>query len=312
MNEDSRILVTGHLGLVGSAVVRVLEARGFRQIITVGRQMADLRLADQVKWLFSSYRPEFVFHCAAKVGGIVANRDHAAEFALDNILIQTNVIENAREYKVKKLLFLGSACAYPKQAECPIKETALLTGPLEPTNECYALAKIFGIRMCQAYWKQYGCRFISAMPTNLYGLRDHYDLENSHVLPGMLRRFHEAKQTERSDVLLWGTGRPTREFLYADDLAEACILLMQKYSHPDLINIGGSREVTLRELAGIIAQVTGFTGKILWDPSNPDGTPRRCLDSSRIRALGWIPRTRLKEGIERVYEDFQKQLCQPH
>jgi len=304
MNKDSRIFVAGHGGLVGSALCRVLKAAGFSQVITVLRAVADLTDPVAVKWLFSSYQPEYVFLAAARVGGIVANSMYPVEFMAENLKIQINVMENAKAYGVRKLLFLGSACAYPKFAENPISEASLLTGALEPSNECYALAKISGVKLCGAYRKEYGCDFISAMPTNLYGVGDTYHLQNSHVIPGMIRRIHDAKQAARSDVALWGTGKVTREFLYADDLAEACLALMEKYSEDATINVGYGSAVPLDFLAQRVAEAVGYSGKILWDHSRPDGTPNRRLDSSRIFGLGWSPKVYLREGLQRAYADF--------
>ena len=304
MNKDAKIFVTGHRGLVGSAIVRTLREKGFNNIVVARRSEIDLLDPVAVKWYFSSHLPEYVFHCAAKVGGIVANRDNPVEFIVENLTIQNNIFTNAFEYHTKKLLFLGSACAYPKFALNPITERMLLTGPLEPTNEGYALSKIIGIKLCQAFRKQYGCNFISAMPTNLYGEGDNYDLENSHVLPGMLRRIHEAKVAGKSTVALWGTGWPKREFLFSDDLAEACILLMEKYDESELVNIGHGERTELQELARKIADVVGYTGSILWDHTKPDGTPDRFLSSAKIFNLGWKPRVSLKDGLKIVYKDF--------
>lgn len=308
MNQNSKIFVAGHRGLVGSALCRVLRTSGFTNIVTATRGDIDLTDPVATKWFFSVHEPEYVFLAAAKVGGIMANSAQPVEFMLENLRIQDNVISNAHNYRVKKLLFLGSACAYPKFAENPIRESALLTGELEPSNECYALAKICGIRLCQSYQAEYGDCFISAMPTNLYGIGDHYDLENSHVIPGMIRRFHEAKE-KRTNVLLWGTGHPTREFLYSDDMAEACIRLMHEYSGRSTVNITSGYPVKLRTLAEMISQIVGFPGKVLWDLDKPDGTPDRRLDGSILHSLGWCAETPLAEGLRLTYEDF---LCQLH
>lgn len=255
MNKDSRIFVAGHRGLVGSALVRALKLRGFNNLVTVDRKQADLTDPVAVKWLFSSYLPEYVLLSAARVGGIAANAAQPVEFMAQNMRIQLNVLESAAEYRVKKLLFLGSACAYPKMAENPVKESSLLTGPLESSNECYALAKIAGVKLCQAYRSEFGLDFISAMPTNLYGIGDHYGLENSHVVPGMIRRLHEAREADAPEAVLWGTGNPTREFLFSDDLAEACLLLMEKYSDAETINVGGGVTMALRIVAAQIAEI---------------------------------------------------------
>ena len=305
MQLNDRIFVTGHNGLVGSALKRVLESQGYTDLLTATRNEVDLRDWRAVRGFFSEQKPKYVILCAAKVGGIVANSTQPVEFLLDNLRIQNNVIEASKIFGVEKLLFLGSACAYPKFATCPIREESLLTGMLESSNEGYALAKISGIRLCQAYRKQYGCNFIAAMPTNLYGPGDSYDLENSHVLPGMLRRMHEAKDAVR----LWGTGSPIREFLYSDDLARACITLMQKYDKPELINIGTGNGITLSLLAQCVAHTVGFHGSIFWDTTKPDGTPTRYLDCSKIHALGWRHRVELLEGLKIAYQDF---LCRQH
>jgi GDP-L-fucose synthase len=309
VEKNSRIFVAGHRGLVGSAICRELERRGFNNVVTTTKNETDLKDWSQVAGFFANHRPEYVFLAAAKVGGIAANAAAPVDFLQDNLLIQTNVMQASYELDVKKLLFLGSACAYPKHAECPIKESALLTGPLEPSNAPYALAKIAGITLAQSYAKQYGCRFISAMPTNLYGPGDHYDLENSHVLPGMVRRIHEAKTTGASEVTLWGSGNPTREFLFSDDLARACLLLMEKYDSPELINIGFGEAISLRELANKIRWELDFHRPVKWDTTRPDGTPLRSLDSSKIFNLGWRPIVSLEEGLRISYEDF---LCRKH
>jgi GDP-L-fucose synthase len=292
--------------MVGSALCRVLRARGYNNVVTWSHEEVDLRDPVAVKWAFSSYLPEFVFHCAARVGGIIANSTKPVEFMLDNLRIETNVIEAAKEQSVKKLLFLGSACAYPKLAANPILEDSLLTGALEVSNECYAIAKIAGIKLCEAYRKEYGCDFISAMPTNLYGIGDHYNLQDSHVIPGMIRRFWEAEQAGARFVTLWGTGNPTREFLFADDLAEACLALMNHAGYLGLVNIGTGKAISLATLARTIWNVVGFRGWIEWDNSKPDGTPQRQLDTTKIFSLGWTPKVSLAEGLRAAYQDF---LC---
>lgn len=296
-------MVTGDNGLVGSAIVRLLRVRGFWNLIHWDRYGVDLRDPVQCRWAFSSYIPEFVFHCAARVGGIVANRDNPVEFFLDNLRMEMNVFTCAHEYGVKKLLFFGSACAYPKLAKVPISESALLTGSLEPTNECYALAKIVGIKLGQSFSGRSPCKFISAMPTNLYGLNDNYHPVDSHVIPGMIRRIHEAKTAGSRTAKMWGSGRPRREFLYADDLAEAALLLMEKYDSPELINAGVGKAISLCSLAERISRVIGFTGLLEWDTNVPDGTPDRCLDVSKLFSLGWRPKMDLDQGLALAYED---------
>lgn len=308
MKSDSKILVLGATGLVGRSLSRLFARKKFTNFLAVGgRAPCDLTNRDKVSDLFSSTQPQYVFLCAARVGGIVANRNHGVEFFQDNIRIQSNVLEAAHRHG-SKVLFLGSACAYPKFARNPIKESDLLTGELESTNECYALAKIAGIRLAQAYQKQYGDRFICAMPTNLYGPGDHYDLENSHVLPGVMRRIHEAVGAE--SVTLWGSGQPGREFLFVDDLAEACLFLMENYEAPDLVNVGTGDAIPLWRLAEFIANKVGFTGLVKWDTSKPDGTPWRCLDVTKINKLGWTARTKLWEGLGWTYDDYIKRI--PH
>jgi GDP-L-fucose synthase len=308
MQADSRILITGHRGLVGSAVVRVFSDVGFTNLICVRRADCDLRDRAAVANLFSSKKPEYVIMCAAKVGGIMANQRSPVEFFTDNARIQMNVMESAFASGVKKLLFLGSACAYPKFAGCPVKESALLTGALEGSNEMYALAKISGVKLCDAYRQQYGCNFISAMPTNLYGVRDTYNDADCHVIPGMIKKFHEA-EPPRKPVTLWGTGGPTREFLFSDDLARACLVLLEKYDSPGTVNIGTGQPVMLRQLAELIAKTTGYAGDIMWDLSKPDGTPARGLDSSKMFGLGWSPAVPLERGLAVAYNDF---LCRQH
>ena len=302
MNTNSRIYVAGSRGLVGSALVRKLRESGYQNIVERTSQELDLRDALAVSKFFQQERPEYVFLAAAKVGGIHANSTYPADFIYDNILIETSVIHAAFEHKIKKLLFLGSSCIYPKLAPQPLKEEYLLTGELEPTNEAYAIAKIAGIKLCQAYHRQYGANFIAVMPTNLYGMNDNFDLQNSHVLPALLRKFHNATINKETSVTVWGTGQPRREFLFVDDLAEACCFLMKHYNEPDIINIGTGTDVTITELAAVIADVTSYTGSICYDLTKPDGTPVKRLDVSRINALGWTAKTGLREGIERTYD----------
>jgi len=304
MNKTARIYVAGHRGLVGSAIWRELECQGFTHLIGKTRMELDLLDAAAVKSFFEKEKPEFVFVAAAKVGGILANNDHPAQFLFENLQIQNNLIHHAYLSGAKKLLFLGSSCIYPKLAPQPLKEEYLLTGLLEPTNEWYAIAKIAGIKMCQAYRRQYGCNFISAMPTSLYGPNDNYDLESSHVLPALIRKFHEAKVAGAPSVTGWGTGAPLREFLHSDDLAAGCVFLMRNYDEELFINIGSGSEITIKDLSEIVQRVIGFPGKIVWDNSKPDGTPRKLMDSSRIFSLGWKPQIDLETGIRRAYEDF--------
>jgi GDP-L-fucose synthase len=306
MNQHSRIYVAGHRGLVGSAIWRELGKRGFKKLIGCSRQEVDLQNAAAVQSFFAGTKPEFVFIAAAKVGGIHANDTQPAAFLFENLQIQNNLIHSAHKNGVRKLLFLGSSCIYPKLAPQPLKEEYLLTGPLEPTNEWYAVAKIAGIKLCQAYRRQHGCDFISAMPTNMYGPNDNYDLQTSHVLPALIRKFHEAKQTSAATVTCWGTGAPLREFLYADDLAGACVFLMQNYSEEQFINVGFGSDISIRQLAELVKRIVGFSGEIVWDASKPDGTPRKLMDSSRLFALGWKPQVDLETGIRLAYEDFLK------
>ena len=308
MKKDARIYVAGHRGMVGSAIGRELTRQGFTQVI--GRTHAELDLMDAVavRQFYALEKPEFVFVTAAKVGGIHANNIFPAQFLYENLQIQNNLIHGAKEAGVSKLLFLGSSCIYPKLAPQPLHEDYLLTGPLEPTNEWYALAKIAGIKMCQAYRRQYGCDFISAMPTNMYGPNDNYDLQNSHVLPALIRKFHEAKMAGAATVTCWGTGTPLREFLYADDLARACVFLMENYREEQFINVGYGSDVTIREIAETLRRIIGFPGEIVWDTTKPDGTPRKLMDSSRLLALGWKPQVNLEQGIALAYEDFKKRF----
>jgi GDP-L-fucose synthase len=304
MEKTAKIYVAGLYGMVGSAIARKLEAAGYRNILGHSSKELDLTSQSAVFDFFKKEKPDYVFLAAAKVGGIYANNTYPADFIYSNICIQTNIIHSAYVFRVKKLLFLGSSCIYPKFAEQPMREDCLLTGELEPTNEPYALAKIAGIKMCQAYNRQYHTTFISCMPTNLYGPNDNYDLMNAHVLPALVRKVHEAKINGKDTYVVWGTGAPKREFLYVDDLAEACIFLMKEYLHNETINVGSGQEVTIRELATTIADVVGFKGQIVFDTSKPDGTPRKLLDVSRLKAMGWSPRVSLKEGIKLAYEDF--------
>lgn len=303
MEKSSKIYVAGHSGLAGSAILRHLEEEGFNNLIFRKHKELDLCDSSQVKDFFDKERPEYVFLAAAKVGGIWANKTYPAEFIYNNLAIQTAVIQSAYIFGVKKLLFLGSSCIYPKHAPQPMKEEYLLTGLLEPTNEPYAISKIAGIKMCQAYNRQYGTNFISVMPTNLYGPGDNFDLETSHVLPALIRKFHEAKLSGKP-VTLWGSGGPRREFLHVDDMADACLFLMNHYDSSEIINIGTGKDITIRELADLIKDVTGFKGEIKYDQTRPDGTPRKLLDVTRINSLGWQAKTDLREGIEKTYRWF--------
>jgi GDP-L-fucose synthase len=301
IERDSRIFVAGHRGLVGSAIVRALERAGHHNVLTIPRQHLDLRDQSGVRDWFAREQPEFVFVASAKVGGIHANDVYPAEFLYDNLAIQNNVIDAAYRNGVQKLLFLGSTCIYPKHAPQPMNEDALLTGPLEPTNEWYAVAKIAGIKLCQAYRRQYGANFISAMPTNLYGPGDNFDLQKSHVLPALLRKMHEAKLARQSEVVVWGTGTPRREFCHVDDCAEACLHLMRVHEGEQFVNIGVGEDVTISELAGIVQRIVGYDGTLVFDRSKPDGTPRKLVDVSRIHSLGWRARIGLAEGIASTY-----------
>ena len=300
--QDSRVYVAGHRGLVGLAIVRRLETLGCRNLLLRSRSELDLRAQGAVEEFFREHRPEFVFLAAAKVGGIMANATHPAEFLHDNLAIQTNVIQASWVHGVKKLLFLGSSCIYPKLATQPIKEEYLLTGPLEPTNEAYAIAKIAGLKLAAAYHTQYGFSAISLMPTNLYGPGDNFDLQSSHVLPAMIRRFHEAKISGAPSVTLWGTGTPRREFLHVDDLADAACFVMENYNSPDLLNVGVGEDLTIADLASLVVRIVGYSGRIVFDASRPDGTPRKLLDVSRIKALGWQARIPLDQGVASTYE----------
>lgn len=304
MNKNSKIYIAGHTGLVGSAVKRKLESLGYTNLVYRTRQELDLMDDKKAAEFFEQERPEYVFMAAAKVGGIVANRDQPAEFIYQNLKIETSVIHNSYLQGVKKLCFLGSTCIYPKLAPQPIKEEYLLTGPLEETNDAYAIAKIAGIKMCQSYNKQYGTNFISVMPTNLYGPNDNFDLTSSHVLPALIRRFHEAKINNVSEVIIWGTGKPKREFLHVDDLADTLMFLMEKYDDGEIINIGCGEDLAIIDLAKLIAKVVGFTGQIKNDTTKPDGTPRKLADVTRLFSLGWKPKISLENGIKQTYQWF--------
>lgn len=306
MQTTDKIYIAGHRGMVGSAIRRKLETAGFQNFITRTSSQLDLRDQQAVADFFAAERPDYVFLAAAKVGGILANNTYRAEFLYDNLMIQNNVIHEAYRTGVKKLLFLGSSCIYPKLAPQPLKEEYLLTGLLEPTNEPYAIAKIAGIKLCDAYRAQYGCNFISVMPTNLYGPNDNYDLQNSHVLPALLRRFHEAKSNGAPDITIWGTGTPLREFLHADDMADACVFLMESYNEEGVINIGVGEDISIRDLALLIKDITGYKGELKFDSSKPDGTPRKLMDVSKLSAAGWKASIPLREGITRVYADALK------
>jgi GDP-L-fucose synthase len=306
MEKVEKIFVAGHRGLVGSAIVRRLSAEGFTNLLTRSRIEVDLANARAVEDFFRAERPGVVIMAAAKVGGIKANNDRPVEFLLENLQIQNNVIPAAHEHGVRKLLFLGSSCIYPKFAPQPIAEDALLGGPLEPTNEAYAIAKIAGIELCQSYAREYGANFISAMPTNLYGPNDNFDLVTSHVLAALLQKAHEAKIGGAREIVVWGSGKPRREFLHVDDLAAACVFLLQKYDDPEIINVGTGEDVSIHELAELICEIVGFEGELAWDANKPDGTPRKLLDISKIRRLGWNPSISLREGIARTYEWFLK------
>jgi GDP-L-fucose synthase len=310
MDQKSKIYVAGHKGMVGSAILRCLERNGYTNLVFASSSELDLKDTVQVNRFFQDEKPEYVFLAAAKVGGILANDTYPADFLYDNLMIQNNVIHAAYTYKTEKLLFLGSSCIYPKLAPQPIKETSLLSGYLEETNEAYAIAKIAGIKLCQAYFKQHGCRFISAMPTNMYGYGDNYHPKNSHVLPALLRRFHEAKVDNKPEVVIWGSGKPLREFMFSDDLADACVFLMQKYEDPQLINVGTGEELSILELATLIGEVVGYKGRITTDPTKPDGTPRKLMDSSRLHALGFEHKVSLRKGVELTYQDFLKRVVE--
>lgn len=300
LEQDARIYVAGHRGMVGSAIVRLLEQRGYRNLICRTSRELDLRDGRAVAEFFSETRPDYVFVAAAKVGGILANDSLPADFLYDNLAIETHLIHQAYRHKVRKLLLLGSSCIYPRDCPQPIREDALLTGPLEKTNEWYAVAKIAGIKLCQAYRRQYGCDFIAAMPTNLYGPYDNFDLQSAHVLPALIRRFHEAKGSGQAPVL-WGSGSPRREFLHVDDCAEACLTLMERHSGEAFLNVGTGKDIPIADLAAMVAEAVGYTGEIRWDRTKPDGTPRKLLDCTRINALGWVPKISLREGLAATY-----------
>ena len=308
MNPDSSIYVAGHRGLVGAAIVRRLQGAGFHNLLLRTHAELDLTRQAAVEAFFAQHRPEYVFLAAAKVGGILANDSRPAEFLRDNLSIQTHVIDAAYRHGTRKLLFLGSSCIYPKHAPQPMSEDCLLTGPLEPTNEWYAIAKIAGLKMCQAYRRQYGFNAISAMPTNLYGPGDNFNLNSSHVLPALMRKFHEAKEHGRAEVEIWGTGTPRREFLHVDDCADACLFLMRQYEEETWINIGSSEEVTIADLASMVARAIGFSGSMIFNRSMPDGTVRKLLDSAKLRALGWTPKITLAAGIESTYRWFLEHI----
>jgi GDP-L-fucose synthase len=310
MDKSSKIYIAGHRGMVGSAMLRKLQAEGFEHFILKTSSELDLRNQQQVNEFFETEKPDYVILAAAKVGGILANNEFRAEFIYDNMMIQNNIIHASYVNGVKKLLFLGSSCIYPKLAPQPLKEDYLLTGPLEYTNEPYAIAKIAGIKICDAYRAQYGCHFISVMPTNLYGPNDNYDLKSSHVLPALIRKFHEAKVNSEPTVTVWGSGRPKREFLHADDLADACYFLMQNYDEPGLVNIGTGEDLEIGELAAMIRDVVGFEGDIMHDTSKPDGTPRKLMDVSKLHELGWKHKIDLRQGLAMVYEDFKQSVYQ--
>ncbi len=306
MNLDSKIYIAGHRGMVGSAIMRNLQSKGYKNIVTRSSKELDLRQQQAVQQFFETEKPEYVFLAAAKVGGIQANNIYRADFIYENLMIQNNVIHQSYLSGVKKLMFLGSSCIYPKMAPQPLKEEYLLTGLLEETNEPYAIAKIAGIKMCESYKRQYGCNFISVMPTNMYGPNDNYNLNNSHVLPALIRKFHDAKEQNLPSVEMWGTGTPMREFLHADDLGDACVYLMNHYDGEQFVNIGSGTDLTIKDLALLIKDIVGFKGEITHDLSKPDGTPRKLMDVSYLHSLGWKHKIELREGITQVYEDFKK------
>jgi len=311
MNPASKIYIAGHTGLVGSAILRGLQSQGYGNLILRTHQELDLEIQRDVEDFFKNGRPEYVFLAAARAGGIYANNNYPAEFIYNNLIIETNVIHAAWKYGVKKLLFLGSSCIYPRLAPQPMKEEYLLTGELEPTNEFYAIAKIAGIKLCESYNRQYGTKFISVMPTNLYGPNDNYDPMTSHVLPALIRRFHQAKIDKMPFVEAWGTGTPRREFMYSEDMAEACVFLMDNYEGNKIVNIGTGQDITIRELTDLIAEVVGYRGEIRWDTTKPDGMPRKLLDVSFLHSLGWKHKTSLKEGLCLAYKDFLKNHGHP-
>ncbi|HTJ11379.1 MAG TPA: GDP-L-fucose synthase [Dinghuibacter sp.] len=304
MKKDASIYIAGHRGMVGGSILRRLEKQGYTKLLTRSSKELDLRDQKAVHDFFEEQRPEYVFLAAAKVGGILANDTYRADFIYDNLMIEANVIHAAYRSGVTKLMFLGSSCIYPKMAPQPLKEEYMLTGPLEPTNEPYAIAKIAGIKLCESFRDQYGCNFISVMPTNLYGIGDNYDLKNSHVLPALIRKFHEAKIQGAATVTIWGTGTPKREFLFADDLAEACVYLMDNYDGRELVNIGTGEDLSIRELAETVSRVVGFDGELVFDTGKPDGTPRKLMDVSKLHAMGWRHTVELEDGIRLSYQDF--------
>lgn len=303
-DKNAKIYIAGHSGLVGSAIVRLLKDKGYHNLICRPSSQLDLRDNASVEAFFETEKPEYIFMAAAKVGGIMANNSYPADFIYDNLAIQNNIIHQSYLHRVKKLLFLGSSCIYPKNAAQPIKEEYLLTGFLEPTNDAYAIAKIAGIKMCQSYYRQHGCNFISVMPTNLFGTGDHYDLHNSHVLPALIRKFHEAKMNRDTSVTIWGTGTPRREFLHVDDAAAACFFLMEHYDEPEIVNVGSGKDDSIEQIARIIQKISGFKGDLVFDTTKPDGTMRKMLDVDKINELGWHPAIDLEEGIHSTYEDF--------
>jgi len=309
MQKSEKIFVAGHRGMVGSALIRGLETAGFNKLLKRDRSELDLGDSEAVTKFFQNEKPEVVIFAAAKVGGIKANNEQPVEFLLENLRVQNNVIAAAHESGVRKLLFLGSSCIYPKLAPQPIPESALLSGPLEPTNEAYAIAKIAGVKLCQAFSREYGANFISAMPTNLYGPNDNFDLETSHVLAALLRKAYEAKKSSARELVVWGTGTPRREFLHVDDCASACLFLLEKYDSPEIINVGCGEDISIHELAELICDVVGFDGELSWDKTKPDGTPRKLLDLSKLRGFGWTPTIPLRDGIAQTYEWFLKNVA---
>jgi len=309
MQKSEKIFVAGHRGMVGSALIRALEAAGFSKLLKRDRSELDLGDSAAVSKFFAKEKPEVVIFAAAKVGGIKANNDQPVEFLLENLRVQNNVIAAAHENGARKLLFLGSSCIYPKLAPQPIPESALLSGPLEPTNEAYAIAKIAGVKLCQAFSREYGANFVSAMPTNLYGPNDNFDLETSHVLAALLRKAYEAKKSSARELVVWGTGTPRREFLHVDDCASACLFLLEKYDSPEIVNVGCGEDISIRELAELVCEVVGFDGELSWDKTKPDGTPRKLLDVSKLRGLGWTPTIPLRDGIAQAYDWFLKNVA---
>ncbi len=309
MQKSEKIFVAGHRGMVGSALIRAFEAAGFSKLLKRDRSELDLGDSAAVSKFFAKEKPEVVIFAAAKVGGIKANNDQPVEFLLENLRVQNSVIAAAHENGARKLLFLGSSCIYPKLAPQPIPESALLSGPLEPTNEAYAIAKIAGVKLCQAFSREYGANFVSAMPTNLYGPNDNFDLETSHVLAALLRKAYEAKKSSARELVVWGTGTPRREFLHADDCASACLFLLEKYDSPEIVNVGCGEDISIRELAELVCEVVGFDGELSWDKTKPDGTPRKLLDVSKLRGLGWTPTIPLRDGIAQTYDWFLKNVA---